>query len=124
MGAGIAQLVEGRTRDRKVASSIPGRSGGGIFFYRACAVVLTLTRCPFHPVLPQWHVKDPGHCAKSAGGRLHLNTHTPLTQRNRIGLTMLYRHCVGKYHGGKLSRAHLVRERSASVLSARLATLV
>ena len=29
------------------------------------------------PVLPQWHVKDPGHSAKSAGGRLQLNTHTP-----------------------------------------------
>ena len=41
------------------------------------------------PVLPQWHVKDPGHSAKSAGGRLHLNTHTPLTQRSRSGLTML-----------------------------------
>ena len=24
------------------------------------------------PVLPQWHVKDRGHSAKSAGGRLHL----------------------------------------------------
>ena len=24
------------------------------------------------PVSPQWHVKDPGHSAKSAGGRLHL----------------------------------------------------
>ena len=23
------------------------------------------------PVLPQWHVKDPGHPANSAGGRLH-----------------------------------------------------
>ena len=31
------------------------------------------------PLLPQWHVKDPGHSAKSAGGRLHPNTHTPLT---------------------------------------------
>ena len=29
------------------------------------------------PVLPQEHVKDPGHYAKSAGGRLQLNTHTP-----------------------------------------------
>ena len=28
-------------------------------------------------VLPQQHVKDPGHSAKSAGGRLQLNTHTP-----------------------------------------------
>ena len=24
------------------------------------------------PVLQQWQVKDPGHSAKSAGGRLHL----------------------------------------------------
>ena len=30
-----------------------------------------------NPVLPQWHVKDPGHFAKSAGGRLRLNTHAP-----------------------------------------------
>ena len=29
------------------------------------------------PVLPQWHIKDPGHSAKSAGGRLQLNTHAP-----------------------------------------------
>ena len=27
------------------------------------------------PVLPQWRVKDNCHCAKSAGGRLQLNTH-------------------------------------------------
>ena len=51
------------------------------------------------PVLPQWHVKDPGHSAKSAGGRLHLNTHTALTQRSLSGLTMLLsRHSVGTYH--------------------------
>ena len=31
------------------------------------------------PVLLQWHGKDHGHSAKSAGGRLHLNTHIPLT---------------------------------------------
>ena len=31
-------------------------------------------------VLPQWHVKDPGYSAKSAGGTLHLNMRTPLTQ--------------------------------------------
>ena len=28
-------------------------------------------------VLLQKHVKDPDHSAKSAGGRLQLNTHTP-----------------------------------------------
>ena len=26
------------------------------------------------PVLPQWYVNDPGHSAKGAGGRIHLNT--------------------------------------------------
>ena len=31
-------------------------------------------------LLPQWHVKDPGYSARSAGGRSHLNTNTPLTQ--------------------------------------------
>ena len=50
------------------------------------------------PVLPQWHVKDPGHSTKSAGGRLHLNTHTPLTQRSQNALTMqLSRHSVETY---------------------------
>ena len=50
------------------------------------------------PVLPQWHVKDPGYSAKSAGGRLHLYMHTPLTQRSRSGLTMPpSKHSVGTY---------------------------
>ena len=29
------------------------------------------------PVLPQRHIKDPGHSTKSAGGRLQLNMHAP-----------------------------------------------
>ena len=29
------------------------------------------------PVLLQYHVRDPGHSAKSEGGRLQLNTYTP-----------------------------------------------
>ena len=33
--------------------------------------------------------KDPGHSVKSAGDRLHLSTHTPLTHRSWNGLTML-----------------------------------
>ena len=49
-------------------------------------------------MLLQWHVKDPGHSAKSAGVRLHLNTHTPLTHRSRSGLTLpLSRQSVGIY---------------------------
>ena len=47
-------------------------------------------------MLPQWHVKDPGHSAKSAGGRLHLDTHTPFKQRSSNGLIMMSGHSVGK----------------------------
>ena len=56
------------------------------------------------PVLPQWHVKDPSHSAKSAGGGLHLNRHTPLTKRSRNGLILLSRHCVGTYQGNEFIR--------------------
>ena len=42
------------------------------------------------PVLPQWHVKDSGHSAKSARGRLNLNVHTPLTQRSRSDYAAVY----------------------------------
>ena len=31
----------------------------------------------FTPMLLQGHMKDPGHSAKSAGGKLQLNTHAP-----------------------------------------------
>ena len=91
-------MVERRTRDRKVASSNPGRSGGRIFFSKVNFVCWLLFGVRSNPVLPQWHVKDSSHSAKSAGGRLHLNTHTPLTERRWSGLTMsLCRHSVGTY---------------------------
>ena len=97
----MAQLVQCRARDPTVARSIPGRNDGRIlFFSRVNFPVLIFIQCPFQtPVLPQWHVKDPSHSAKSAGGRLQLNTHTPLTQRSRNGLTMLSGHSVGIYQG-------------------------
>ena len=86
--AGIACWLERRTRNRKVASSNPGRSGGRIFFSGVTFVCWLLFAVRSTPVLLQWHATDPGHTAKSAGGRLHLNTHTPLTQRSRSGLNM------------------------------------
>ena len=71
------------------------------------------------PVLPQWHVKDPGHNAESTDDRLHLNTHTPLTQRSRSGLTLpLSRHSVGTYPETS-SHTTIVREHLATVVSAR-----
>ena len=39
------------------------------------------------PMLLKWHVKEPGHSAQRASGRLHIGTRTPLTQRRRTGLT-------------------------------------
>ena len=48
-----------------------------IFFLQGHLSVLTIISVSVPPpVLPQEHVKDPGHSAKSAGGRLQLNTHT------------------------------------------------
>ena len=87
--------LERRTRNRKIASSNPGRSGRRIFFSRVNSVCCLLFSVRFTLL---WDVKDPGHSAKSADGRFHLNTHTPLTQRSRSGLTMpLSRHSVGTY---------------------------
>ena len=96
--AGIACWLEHQTHDRKVVSLNPSRSGGRIFFSRVNFVCWLLLGVRSTPLLPQWHVKDLGHSTKSAGDRLHLNTHTPLTQRSRSGLTMpLSRQSVGIY---------------------------
>ena len=52
--------------------------------------MLTLIQCLFHTAAQ----KDPGHSAKSAGGRLHLNTLTMLSRS---------RHSTGSYQGKKLA---------------------
>ena len=120
--AGTACWLERRTRDRNVASSNPGRSGWRTFFSSVNFVCWLLFGVRSTPVRPQWHVKDLGHSCKSAGGRLHLNTHTPLTQQSRSGLTMpLSRHSVGTYH--ETSSHEFIREHSATVVSARWATV-
>ena len=48
-GARIAQWLERRTRDRKVAGSNPCRSGGRIFFSRVNFLCWLLFRYPFNP---------------------------------------------------------------------------
>ena len=118
----IISMLERRTRNRKVTSSNPGRRDGRIFFSRVNFVCWLLFGVRSTPVLPQWHVKDPGYSAKSAGSRLHLDTHTPLSQRSRSVLTMpLSRHSVGPIR----KRAHttLDREQSATVISVHWTTL-
>ena len=113
--AGIARWLERRIRNRKVASSNPGRSGGRIFFSRVNSVCWLLLDVRSTPVLLQWHVKKPDHFAKSAGGM-----HKPLTQRSRSELTMpLSRHTVKT---NKETSSHATRrEHSATVVSARWA---
>ena len=51
------------------------------FLLQSSLSVLTLIRCPFHPVLPQWHVKDPGHSAKKCRWQItpkHVHTLDPV----------------------------------------------
>ena len=77
-GAGIAQWLEHRTRDWKVAGSNPCWNGGRIFFSRVDFLCWLLFRYPFHPrVTTVARKKIPVILPKSAGGRLQLNTHTP-----------------------------------------------
>ena len=104
-GAKLASLKDGLCFDDRALPVTSGpiyqpccRSAGRIVFSRVNFVCWLFFGVRTTPVLPQWHVKDPGHSAKSAGGRLHLNTHTPLTQRSRSGLTMpLSGHSTGAY---------------------------
>ena len=113
-------LLKRRSRDRKVASSNPGRIGGGIFFSGVNFVCWLLFGVRFTPVFLQWQVKDPGQSAKSASGRLHLNMQTLLTPQSRKGWLC---HCSGIVWKPIWKRAHtkLVREHSATVVSARWA---
>ena len=83
-GAGIAQwLEEHGTRDRKVAGSSPGRSGGKIFLFffsllQGQLSVLTLISVSVPlPCYRSRHIKDSGHSAKNARGMLQLDTHAP-----------------------------------------------
>ena len=70
----------------------------------------------------QWHVKDPVHSAKSAGGRLHLNMHAPLTKQSWCGLIMpLSRHSWESIR--KWAHMQLVREHLVTIVSARWATV-
>ena len=91
IGSWDSMLVECRTHDWKVSSFSPGRR---IFFSRVNFLCLLSFGVCSTPLLPQWHVKDTCHSSKSAGGRLHLNRHTSLTQWSWSELTVLSRHSV------------------------------
>ena len=104
LGSRDSLLVRALDRDRKVTSSNPGRSGWRNSFSSVNFVCWLFFGVCFNPVLLQLHVKDSGHSAKSAGGRSHLNMHTPLTQRSWSGLTTpLSRHSAGTLSENELT---------------------
>ena len=96
-------MVERQARDQTVAGSIPDRSSERIFFF-LCRLLFGVRS---NAVLSQWQVKDPCDSSKTAGDRLHLNTHTPLTRRSLRGLIILSRHSVGTSQENELTRNSL-----------------
>ena len=79
--------------------------------------MLTLLRCPFHPRVTAVARKRPGHSAKSAGSRFHLNTHTPVA--NEVGVGWLCRRsCKVREPIRKRVHTQLVWEHPATVISA------
>ena len=96
--AGSRDSLLVRTPIERLQVRIPAEAAGEFFSPESTSCADSLFGVRSTPVLSQRHVKDPGHSAKSAGGRLHLHTHTPLTRRSQSGLTMLLsRHSVGTY---------------------------
>ena len=77
-GAGIAQWLERRTRDRKVAGSKPCWSGGRIFFSWVNFLCWLLFRYPFHPCVTAVARKRPrSFCQKRRWQVTAKDTHTP-----------------------------------------------
>ena len=115
----IAQLVQRRSRDQMSRGRFPVRAVGECSSPELLSA-LTLSDSVSVPsnVLPQWHLKDPGHSAKSVGGRLHLNTHTPLTHRSQSGVTRPSRQSVGTYQGSELTH-NSSGKRQSTVFPAR-----
>ena len=74
-----------------------------IFFSRVTFLCWPLFSVHSTPLLPQWHIKDPSHSAKSAGGRLQIITHTFLTQQSWSGLTALFRRNFWTSQGNELT---------------------
>ena len=90
-------------RDSLLVRASDSRSRGCEFEFRHAGEagrtgVLTLIRCPFHPRVTAVARERPRSFCQKCRWQVHLNTHRPLTQRSRSGLTMpLFRHSKGTY---------------------------
>ena len=92
-GAGIAQWLERRTRDWKVAGWNPCRSGGRILFSRVNYLCWLLFRYPFHPrVTAVARKRSRSFCQKCSG---------PVTAKHAYTLRMWL--CM-EWHGAWLYR--------------------
>ena len=103
-GAGIAQWLERRTRDWKVAGSNPCWSGGRIFFSRVDFLCWLLFRYPFHPrVTAVARKRSRPFCQKC---RWQVTAKHPYTLRMRL--------CM-KLHGTWLYGVHRTCAETAAV---------
>ena len=103
--AGVAQWLERRTHDRKVAGSNPCWSGGRIFFSRVNFLCWLLFRYPFHPRVTAVARKRPRlFCQKR---RWQVTAKHAYTLRMRL--------CM-KWHGAWLYGVHRTRRDGSSFL--------
>ena len=71
----VSSVVEQWTGDWKILGSSSSTSGRRNVFSRVNFLCWLLFLYPFHPMLLQQHITDPGHSAKCAAGKLQINTH-------------------------------------------------
>ena len=105
MGAGIAQWLERRTRDRKVAGSNPCWSGGRIFFSRVDFLCWLLFRYPFHPRVTA--------VARKRSRSFCQNRRWQVTAKRAYTLRMWL--CM-KWHGAWLYGVHRTRRDGSSFM--------
>ena len=102
-GSGIAQWLERRTHDWKVAGSNPYRSGGRIFFSRVDFLCWLLFRYPFHPRVTAAARKRPRLFCQKRGWQV--------TAKHAYTLRMWL--CM-KWHGAWLYGVHRMRWNGSS----------
>ena len=103
-GAGIAQWLECRTHDWKVAGSNPSWSGGRIFFSRVDFLCWLLFQYPFHPhVTTVAHKRSRSFCQKC---RWQVTA--------KYAYTLLKWLCM-KWHGAWLYGVHRTCAKTAAV---------
>ena len=104
-GAGIAQWLERRTRDWKVAGSNPCWGGGRIFFSRVNFLCWLLFRYPFHPRVTAVARKRPRSFCQKCGWQF----------TTKYACTLRMWLCM-KWHGAWLYGVHRTRRDGSSFM--------